>query len=126
MLVCLPKKEDKIGSAVKVTSQNIVQSDESGPLQDPFKEKPVNHALTALTAKRLENHHQFCVVSNNLLAVYYCDTDYSNYSDYSSKACKELFIYCPAYTLEMQKHKLPRISYPFYLIQNSNVFLNDD
>lgn len=42
----------------------------------------------------------FCVVSYNLLSVYYCD------SDYSSKASKELFIYCPAYTLEIDYRKL--------------------
>lgn len=87
-LVCLPKNGDKIGSAVEVISQNIVRS---GPLQDPFKEKHV------LTAKRLENDQQFRVVSYNLLANYYCDSDYSR---------KELFPYCPAYALEIDYRKL--------------------
>lgn len=87
-MVCLPRNRDKIGSAVEAISQNIVQS---GPLQDPFKEK---HAVTA---KRLENNQQFRVVSYNLLADYYCDSDYSR---------KELFPYCPAYALEIDYRKL--------------------
>lgn len=87
-LVCLPKNGDKIGAAVEVISQNKVQS---GPLQDPFKEK---HALTA---KRLENDQQFRVVSYNLLADYYCGSEYSH---------KELFPYCPAYALEIDYRKL--------------------
>lgn len=87
-LICLPVNGDKVGSAVEIISQNIVQF---GPIEDPFKEK---HAHTA---KRLENDQQFRVVSYNLLADYYCDSDFSR---------KELFPYCPAYALEIDYRKL--------------------
>lgn len=45
----------------------------------------------------MENDQQFRVVSYNLLADYYCDSDYSR---------KELFPYCPAYALEIDYRKL--------------------
>lgn len=87
-LVCTPVAEGKIGPTIEAISKTVV---ESGPDRSPFKEK---HAVTS---KYLDDPNQFRVVSYNLLADYYCDSEFSR---------KELFPYCPATALNINYRKL--------------------
>lgn len=87
-MICKPKNGKKVGPSIEAISKNVVHV---GPPYNPFEEK---HALTK---NHLDDPNQFRVVSYNLLADYYCDSDYSR---------KELFPYCPPFALEIGYRKL--------------------
>lgn len=84
---CIPKSDTKDGPKVEIISNCLV---EAGPGYDPFEEKHM------FTPTRLEES-QFRVVSYNLLADYYADSDFSR---------TELFSYCPPFALAIDYRKL--------------------
>jgi 2',5'-phosphodiesterase len=84
---CTPKSENNIGPPMEVISKNEVQA---GPGQCPFE---IRHAFTQDACV----NNEFRVVSYNILADLYCDSDYSR---------KELFPYCPPYALNIDYRKL--------------------
>lgn len=83
----MPKTDTKKGPIVDIISNCLV---EAGPGYNAFEDK---HKFTA---ERLEAS-QFRVVSYNLLADYYADSDFSR---------KELFPYCPPFALAIDYRKL--------------------
>lgn len=85
--VCTPKNDAKIGPSAEIISNCVI---EAGPGCNAFEEKQ------KFTPTRLPNS-QFRVVSYNLLADYYAD---------SEKSRKELFPYCPPYALAIDYRKL--------------------
>lgn len=87
-MICTPKIGDKVGEPEEIISTGIV---EIGPDHNPCEEK---HKLTATP---LKDPKQFRVVSYNILADYYCDSDYSR---------TELFPYCPPSALAIDYRKL--------------------
>lgn len=84
--VCTPKSDTKIGSKVEIVSNCLV---EAGPGYDAFENKQ------KFTPSRLDGG-QFRVVSYNLLADYYADSDFSR---------TELFSYCPPFALAIDYRK---------------------
>lgn len=86
-LECTPRKDGLLGQKVIVISKSFV---EPGP---GFSAFDVKHSFTP---NRLSND-KFRVVTYNLLADYYADSDYSR---------KELFPYCPSYALAIDYRKL--------------------
>lgn len=84
--VCTPKSDTKVGSVVEAISNCLV---EAGPGYDAFETKQ------KFTPTRLDGS-QFRVVSYNLLADYYADSDFSR---------KELFPYCPPFALAIDYRK---------------------
>ncbi|XP_055601434.1 2',5'-phosphodiesterase 12 [Uranotaenia lowii] len=86
-IVCLPKNSEKTGPVAEVISTCEVQA---GPGQCPFE---VRHLFTQ---NKLKNEHQFRVISYNILADYYADSDFSR---------TELFGYCPNYALHIDYRK---------------------
>ncbi|XP_031627621.1 2',5'-phosphodiesterase 12 [Contarinia nasturtii] len=84
--VCTPKCNDKIGPTVELISNCVV---EAGPGCDAFENKQ------KFTPTRLEGT-KFRVVSYNLLADYYADSDFSR---------TELFPYCPPFALAIDYRK---------------------
>lgn len=86
-LVCSPKCETKAGPTVEITSNCVA---EAGPGYDPFEMKQ------QFTPTRLPST-QFRVVSYNLLADYYADSDFSR---------THLFPYCPPFALMIDYRKL--------------------
>lgn len=86
-LVCNPKAGEKVGPTVEIESDCVV---EAGPGYSPFEMKQ------QFTPNRLPAD-QFRVISYNLLADYYADSDFSR---------AELFPYCPAFALAIDYRKL--------------------
>uniref|UniRef100_U5ETA8 Putative glucose-repressible alcohol dehydrogenase transcriptional effector ccr4 n=1 Tax=Corethrella appendiculata TaxID=1370023 RepID=U5ETA8_9DIPT len=87
-LKCTPKtKSGEIGPTLEVISKCTVQA---GPGQCPFE---IRHQFTK---EKLENGNKFRVLTYNLLADLYADSDYSR---------KELFPYCPPYALHIDYRK---------------------
>uniref|UniRef100_A0A1Q3F6I5 2',5'-phosphodiesterase 12 n=1 Tax=Culex tarsalis TaxID=7177 RepID=A0A1Q3F6I5_CULTA len=84
---CVPKNELKAGPLTEVISSTEVQA---GPGQCPFE---VRHLFTQ---NKLTNEYQFRVVTYNILADLYADSDYSR---------TELFGYCPNYALHIDYRK---------------------
>ncbi|KAL1399074.1 hypothetical protein pipiens_008491 [Culex pipiens pipiens] len=84
---CVPKNELKAGPLTEVISGTQVQA---GPGQCPFE---VRHLFTQ---NKLTNQYQFRVVTYNILADLYADSDYSR---------TELFGYCPNYALHIDYRK---------------------
>uniref|UniRef100_A0A8D7ZVP2 2',5'-phosphodiesterase 12 n=1 Tax=Culex pipiens TaxID=7175 RepID=A0A8D7ZVP2_CULPI len=84
---CVPKNELKAGPLTEVVSGTQVQA---GPGQCPFE---VRHLFTQ---NKLTNQYQFRVVTYNILADLYADSDYSR---------TELFGYCPNYALHIDYRK---------------------
>lgn len=84
---CVPKNELKAGPLAEVISGTQVQA---GPGQCPFE---VRHLFTQ---NKLINQYQFRVVTYNILADLYADSDYSR---------TELFGYCPNYALHIDYRK---------------------
>lgn len=84
--VCTPKSDTKIGPTVELVSSGVV---EAGPGCNAFENKQ------KFTPSRLEGS-KFRVVSYNLLADYYADSDFSR---------TELFPYCPPYALAIDYRK---------------------
>lgn len=85
--MCTPKSDTKQGTVAEIISECLV---EAGPGYNAFEDK---HKFTA---ERIEPT-QFRVVSYNLLADYYADSDFSR---------KELFPYCPPFALEIDYRKM--------------------
>ncbi|XP_055540860.1 2',5'-phosphodiesterase 12 [Wyeomyia smithii] len=85
--LCVPKNSQKSGPSSEITSVSEVQA---GPGQCPFD---VRHLFTQ---SKLVNGHQFRIVSYNILADLYADSDYSR---------TELFGYCPSYALHIDYRK---------------------
>lgn len=78
-----------MGQSVESISKSVV---EPGPGYSAFETKQM------FTPFRLDaNGNQFRVLSYNLLADYYCDSDYSR---------TQLFPYCPPYALAIDYRKL--------------------
>lgn len=86
-LVCIPKAGSKVGPTVEIESDCVV---EAGPGYNPFEMKQ------KFTPNRLPAT-QFRVISYNLLADYYADSDFSR---------TELFPYCPPFALAIDYRKL--------------------
>lgn len=87
-LECIPKREDMVGVSLEAFSKCIV---EVGPGVNVFEMKQ------KFTPIRLAaDGRQFRVVSYNLLADFYADSDFSR---------TELFPYCPAYALAIDYRK---------------------
>lgn len=86
-LICVPKNGNKIGPTFEMISKGTV---ETAPPFNAFETKQL------FTTDRLPSN-QFRVISYNLLADYYCDSDFSR---------KELFPYCPPYALAIDYRKL--------------------
>ncbi|XP_058824214.1 2',5'-phosphodiesterase 12-like [Topomyia yanbarensis] len=85
--VCIPKTSQEVGTLSEVISATEVQA---GPGQCPFE---VRHLFTQ---SKLANQYQFRVVTYNILADTYADSDYSR---------TELFGYCPNYALHIDYRK---------------------
>lgn len=85
--VCIPKSETLVGPKVEAVSNCLV---EAGPGYNAFEEKQ------KFTPTRLDGA-QFRVMSYNLLADYYAD---------SEKSRTELFPYCPPFALAIDYRKL--------------------
>lgn len=83
---CTPKSGSKEGPAIEAFSKNEV---EAGPGICPFETRHL------FTKNRLSNQ-EFRVVSYNLLADYYADSDYSR---------TVLFGHCPEYALHIDYRK---------------------
>lgn len=86
-MICIPKKDEKIGPQIQIISKCTV---ETGPGYNAFEEKQL------FTPNRLQGN-QFRVISYNLLADYYCDSEFSR---------NELFPYCPPFALAIDYRKL--------------------
>lgn len=86
-MICTPQNGEKIGPATEVISKCIA---EPGAGYCAFKEKHM------FTSERLSGN-QFRVISYNLLADYYCDSDFSR---------TQLFPYCPPFALAIDYRKL--------------------
>lgn len=86
-IVCTPKNGPLIGPSVECISKCSV---EAGPGLCPFQ---LRHMFTP---KKLTASNQFRVISYNLLADLYADSDYSR---------TVLFPYCPPYALAMDYRK---------------------
>lgn len=86
-MICTPKSGDKVGPSIEVVSKCVV---EPGAGYCAFKEKHM------FTSQRLSGQ-QFRVISYNLLADYYCDSDFSR---------TQLFPYCPPFALAIDYRKL--------------------
>nr|XP_019553522.2 LOW QUALITY PROTEIN: 2',5'-phosphodiesterase 12-like [Aedes albopictus] len=86
-VVCVPRNAIKAGPSTEVISSCEVQA---GPGQCPFD---IRHLFTQ---KKLTNDYQFRVVTYNILADLYADSDYSR---------TELFGYCPNYALHIDYRK---------------------
>lgn len=88
-LICTPRSDRAQGRPVELISKSVV---EAGPGFCAFEQKQ------RFTPHRLPTEgRQFRVMSYNLLADYYCDSDYSR---------KELFPYCPPFALAIDYRKL--------------------
>ncbi|XP_033228631.1 2',5'-phosphodiesterase 12 [Belonocnema kinseyi] len=85
-LSCIPGNENQTGPLIEVESQNLV---EAGPGRCPFETR---HAFT----KDKLSGDSFRVMSYNLLADTYADSDYSR---------DVLYRYCPAYALHIDYRK---------------------
>jgi 2',5'-phosphodiesterase len=83
---CVPKNAAQVGPALEAISKNAV---EAGPGVCPFE---MRHSFTRDKCSGRE----FRVVSYNILADLYCDSDYTR---------KELFPYCPPYALNIDYRK---------------------
>lgn len=86
-VVCVPKNSQRTGAQSEIISTTEV---EAGPGQCPFE---VRHLFTQ---SKLTNEFQFRVVTYNILADTYADSDYSR---------TELFGYCPNYALHIDYRK---------------------
>ncbi|XP_055616221.1 2',5'-phosphodiesterase 12 [Toxorhynchites rutilus septentrionalis] len=86
-VVCTPKNSQKTGAQSEIVSTTKV---EAGPGQCPFE---VRHLFTQ---NKLSNEFQFRVMTYNILADTYADSDYSR---------TELFGYCPNYALHIDYRK---------------------
>lgn len=88
-MICTPQNGSIRGPAVELISKSLV---DPGPGFCAFEQKQLftPHRLPA-------DGQQFRVMSYNLLADYYCDSDYSR---------KELFPYCPPFALAIDYRKL--------------------
>lgn len=86
-LICTPKAGTKVGPSLEIESDCVV---EAGPGYNPFEMKQ------QFTPNRLPSTH-FRVMSYNLLADYYADSDFSR---------NELFSYCPPFALAIDYRKL--------------------
>lgn len=86
-LICVPQNGNKTGPTMEIISKCIVES------PPPFNAFETKHQFTM---DRLPSN-QFRVVSYNLLADYYCDSDFSR---------TQLFPYCPPYALAIEYRKL--------------------
>lgn len=86
-LTCIPKNASKSGPSSEIMSKCIV---EAAPPFNAFETKQ------QFTPNRLPTN-QFRVISYNLLADYYCDSDFSR---------TQLFPYCPPYALAIDYRKL--------------------
>lgn len=86
-VVCVPKNSVKAGPPTEIISSCEVQA---GPGQCPFD---IRHLFTQ---KKLTNDFQFRVMTYNILADLYADSDYSR---------TELFGYCPNYALHIDYRK---------------------
>ncbi|CAG9768941.1 unnamed protein product [Ceutorhynchus assimilis] len=85
--VCVPRNDDSMaGPEFEAISSCVVQA---SPGECPFERR---HAFT----KNKLKGNEFRVVSYNILADLYCDSDYSR---------KELFPYCPPYALSIDYRK---------------------
>ncbi|XP_062541098.1 2',5'-phosphodiesterase 12 [Armigeres subalbatus] len=85
--VCTPGNPIKVGPSAEIISSCVVQA---GPGQCPFE---IRHLFTQ---NKLANDYQFRVVTYNILADLYADSDYSR---------NELFGYCPNYALHIDYRK---------------------
>ncbi|XP_053699293.1 2',5'-phosphodiesterase 12 [Sabethes cyaneus] len=85
--MCVPKNAQQSGPSSEITSVGEVQA---GPGQCPFD---VRHLFTQT---KLSNEYQFRMVTYNILADLYADSDYSR---------TELFGYCPNYALHIDYRK---------------------
>ncbi|XP_058443291.1 2',5'-phosphodiesterase 12 [Malaya genurostris] len=85
--VCIPKTLQETGASSEVISNGEI---EAGPGQCPFE---VRHLFTQ---NKLANQFQFRVVTYNILADLYADSDYSR---------NELFGYCSNYALHIDYRK---------------------
>lgn len=83
---CIPRNKNEIGPSSECISKCLV---DAGPGFCPFETR---HAFT--TDKLKDN--KFRVMTYNLLADYYCDSDYSRTA---------LFPYCPPYALQIDYRK---------------------
>ncbi|XP_065077061.1 2',5'-phosphodiesterase 12 [Ochlerotatus camptorhynchus] len=86
-IVCVPKNAHKAGPPTEVVSSCEIQA---GPGQCPFD---IRHLFTQ---SKLVSEFQFRVVTYNILADLYADSDYSR---------TELFKYCPNYALHIDYRK---------------------
>nr|CAH7722308.1 unnamed protein product [Callosobruchus chinensis] len=85
-LSCLPKNERLVGPVAEAISTCVV---EAGPGECPFERR---HSFTQARAEG----NEFRVVSYNILADLYCDSDYTR---------EVLFPYCPPYALAIDYRK---------------------